>query len=179
MTIGDVLAVIAALFACGATWTATVLISALAFPVRAGRAQAKLIASPGACFGRGLLVSIAVVIVSGIVGRGPGPAKILSGALYVGLAVVAALGSAGIARLMGERIRETGAKMSPFASLTRGTILYVAAGYLPVIGWFLIVPVALCLSVGSGVGVLAPVAPVRPREAVAAPSELGVGGLSA
>ena len=41
--------------------------------------------------------------------------------------------------------------MTPFASLTRASALYVLAGFLPIIGWFVLLPAALFLSVGSAV----------------------------
>ena len=47
-----------------------------------------------------------------------------------------------------------GSPMTPFASLTRASVLYTAAGFLPVIGWFGLLPLALFLAVGSGVAVL-------------------------
>ena len=54
MTIGDILAVIAAVLLVGASWAATILMIALAFPARVVAAQAKLTAAPGVCLGRGL-----------------------------------------------------------------------------------------------------------------------------
>lgn len=150
MTIGDVLAAIAAVCGVGATWAATVLLTALAFPARAERAQGALLLSPGACLGRGagaaLLGTLAVLVLN----HSP-LGKLLSVLVVACLAALAALGSAGIVRLLGERIQTTGTSLSPFAALTRGTALYVVAGFLPVVGWFLIVPLALLLSVGSGV----------------------------
>ena len=98
-----------------------------------------------------------------------------------GLGVVAALGSAAIVRLLSARIDALGSPMTPFASLTRASVLYVAAGYLPVIGWGIVLPAALLLSVGSGVAVLfrgeaagaARSAPARPR-----PGRFGDSGMN-
>lgn len=155
MTIGDVLAVIAAVLLVGASWAATILTIALAFPARVTSAQAKLTGAPGVCLGRGL----AVLLVGGLLAialsqAATGPVRGLALLILGGLGVVAALGSAAIVRLLGARIDALGSPMTPFASLTRASVLYVAAGFLPVIGWGVVLPAALLLSVGSGVAVL-------------------------
>lgn len=162
MTIGDVLAAIAAIFAIGATWAAAILLVALAFPARAERAQEKLVSSPGASLARGLGVTVLFLLVAGALGRHPvGPVRLIAALLWAGLGLLTALGSAGIARLLGERIQAAGSSLPPFAALTRGTIVYVIAGFLPVIGWFLLAPIALLLSVGSAAAALRPLS-VRP-----------------
>ena len=63
--------------------------------------------------------------------------------------------------------------MTPFASLTRASVLYVAVGFLPVIGQFAILPAALLLAVGSGVPALFrarpkpyPITPAAPAAAL-------------
>lgn len=161
MTIGDVLAAIAAIFTLGATWAATILLVALAFPVRAQRAQEALVSSPGASLARGLGVALLFLAAAGALGHHPaGPVRLLAALLWACLGALTALGSAGIARLIGERIQTVGVSMSPFASLTRGTLVYVISGFLPIIGWFLVAPVALLLSLGSGVGALNRAQPV-------------------
>ena len=74
-------------------------------------------------------------------------------------------------RLLGERITQWGTPMTPFASLTRASVLYVLAGFLPVIGWLVLMPAALFLAVGSGILALFSsrvLAPVRPAEVEAA-----------
>lgn len=154
MTIGDVLAILALIMLVGSAWAATILVVALAFPVRVARAGAKLTAAPGRCAGRGLGVLLGVVLLAIVLYNGPGPVKLLA-ALVVGAAgVVAALGSAAMVRLLGERIDAMGSPMAPYASLTRASVLYVTAGFLPVVGWFFVLPAALFLAVGSGVAVL-------------------------
>ena len=152
MTIGDILAVIAVVLTVGITWAAAVLLTALALPARAARAQQSLLAAPGKTLLRGIGVALAFAVLLLIFGMNhAGPVRLIAGVLYAVLGALTALGSAGIVKLIGERIRETGTRMTPFASLTRGTVLYVMAGFLPIIGWFLIVPVSLLLSLGSGV----------------------------
>lgn len=155
MTIGDVLAAIAAILAVGGAWIATLILTALAFPSRTARAHDSLLASPGACLARGAGITLAVALCALTVGHGhTGPTRLVSGALWACLGMLAAIGSAGIVQLLGERITDIGARMSPFSCLTRGAIVYVAAGFLPIVGWLLIAPIALLLSVGSGAATL-------------------------
>ncbi|MDQ2800754.1 MAG: hypothetical protein M3Y13_14080 [Armatimonadota bacterium] len=155
MTIGDVLAFLAVVFLVGATWVATILMAALAFPRKAGRAQEIVLAAPGASLARGVgLFSVISLLGAVMMQSHAGPIRLVAGLLWSSLAALSVLGSAGIARLLGERIQSAGTHMTPFATLTRGTILYVLAGFLPIIGWFLILPVALFLSLGSAVSAL-------------------------
>lgn len=163
MTIGDVLAVIAAVFVLGASWAATLLIVALAFPARVAKAQAVLTEKPGGSLARGL----AILLVGGLLAAvlwnaAAGGTRLLSGLILAALSVLAAVGSAGVVRLLAERIDALGSPMLPFAGLTRAAALYVVAGFLPVIGWFFLLPAALLLSVGSGLSALWPVKRPRP-----------------
>lgn len=170
MTIGDVLAVIAAVTAVGASWGATLLLAALAFPARARRAQQRLETAPGRCLGRGLGVLVVVgSLALGLAQSHAGPIRIVAGALCAGLVAVAALGGAGIVRLLGERIESAGG-MTPFAALTRGAFLFVTAGFLPIIGWFVVAPVALLMALGAGSAVLR--GPVRARQPLPAASSV-------
>jgi hypothetical protein len=173
MTIGDVLAVTMGLMLTGAAWAATILLFALAFPGRAAAAQAKLIQSPKRCLAIGLGTVAGAGLLGAIcAGSAAGPVKLMAGVIAAGVCLAAALGSAGLVRLLGERITALGAPMTPFASLTRASVLYVLAGFLPGVGWFVLVPAALCLAVGSSVLALFP-APVAVR---ACPAEIEAAG---
>ena len=154
MTLGDVLAILALILLVGSAWAATILVVALAFPARVGRAEAKLTAAPGWCAGRGFGVVLGVGVLALLLANGPGPVKLLAAVVGGALGVVAALGSAAMVRLLGERIDTMGSPMAPYASLTRASVLYVTAGFLPVVGWFFVLPAALFLAVGSGITVL-------------------------
>ena len=165
MTIGDVLAVIAAVLTLGTTLTATIVLLALAFPARTCRAQQALTASPGRCLARGAGVLLAMLLVAGTLGRHPaGPIRLLSWTLWAGLGALAALGSAGIARLLGERISQTGAVLSPFSALARGAGLSVLAGALPFIGWLFVAPATVLLALGCGTAALERPKSVTPVE---------------
>lgn len=169
MTIGDILAVIGALVLVAASWAATLLVIALACPRQMARAQERIETRPGRCFGQGLLTLTIVGLVAVALGQShAGPLRLVAGALWAGMAAVAALGTAGIANMLGQRIQETGTQMPPFASLTRGAFLVVTAGFLPIVGWFLVLPVVTLISLGSGMSVLLARVPRRRRRRRAA-----------
>ena len=181
MTLGDVLAVVAAVMLVGASWAAAILMVALAFPARVSEAQAKLTQFPGICLSRGLVVSGVGGVLAIALSQAPaGPVKLLAALILGALGIVAAIGSAAVVRLLGARIDALGSPMTPFASLTRASFLYVGAGFFPVIGTFAILPAALFLSVGCGLpalfrakpkarssAVLSPAIPIGEREIVA------------
>ncbi len=157
MTIGDVLAVTAGISLVGAAWTATILLFVLAFPGRTAAAQARLTAAPGACFGQGLAVILIAAFLAALCwNASAGPVKLLAGLIAGGIGLAAALGSAGAVRLLAERISSPRLAPPPFGGVTRAAILYVLAGFLPLLGWFVLVPGALLLSVGSATSVMLP-----------------------
>ena len=149
MTIGDILAVIAAVVLAGASWGATLIMTALLFPAAVSRAEEQITNKPGACIGRGIAAILAVTLFAALF-HAAGPLRLISGALWCALVLTAALGSSAIVRLMGERIGGIGSEMTPFARLTRASALYVGAGFVPVAGWFLLTPIAAIAAVGAG-----------------------------
>lgn len=170
MTIGDILAVIAAILAVAATWAAAILALGLLFSAKVEAVRELLTVAPGRVFLRGLLTTVAVALVAMVVNSShSGPTRILAGALWCGLLILSAIGSAGIARLLAERIEAAGSNAAGFPVLVRATALYVAAGFLPVVGWFVITPLALLFSVGAASAALLP-GRRRTRPAETAPS---------
>ncbi len=156
MTIGDVLAAVAALLTLGASWGAAILLAALAFPARAARAQTRLTEHPWACLGRGVVVLTVCGLPALLLAQAPGPVRLLLLFPLGLLAAGAVVGSAAAVRLLAGRIETVGSPLAPFAALTRATFLFVSAGFLPVFGWFLVLPAALLLALGAGLPALLP-----------------------
>ncbi len=163
MTIGDVLAAVAALVALGASWGAAILLAALAFPQRATRAQALLTERPWACLGRGAVGLLIIGLPSVVLSHTPGPVRLLLLFPLGLLAAGAVVGSAAAVHLLAGRIEAVGSPLTPFAALTRAAFLFVSAGFLPVFGWFLVLPATLLLALGAGLPALLPArAPAPP-----------------
>jgi hypothetical protein len=155
MTLGDVLAILAAVFIVGASWAAAILLVALAFPKPVARAETCLTTAPGRCAGLGFFALLvcglpAILLIS----AAPEPLKLVGVVLLGALGLLVALGNAAIVRLVASRIDDLGSPLTPFGSMTRASVLYVSAGSLPILGWFFFVPAALLLSIGCGLSAL-------------------------
>ncbi len=65
------------------------------------------------------------------------------------------LGAAGLARMLGERIKPLSGPSSNLTSLVRGALVYELACLFPIVGWFLFIPLAGITVIGAAVfGVL-------------------------
>ncbi len=183
MTLGDVLAVVAGLLAFVATWTAILLATALLFPATTARAQQRVQAKPW----RSFFLGVAVCLIGGGTAVAllnlPDPgAKVLGWVLFGLLWGCLLLGAAGIAQLLGARIRAQSPGLSPFAGLVYGSLILGVAQLFPGIGWFFLAPLAWLCALGAGVAALWPgrknqadTAPLLLREAASSLEEAGVG----
>jgi len=170
MTIGDVMAVALGIAATAATLWAAIIGAALLFgaKVRVG-AQAVAI-KPGGAVIHGAIIG-GVMGLLGIVLLNAGPALIKLVGLGVLLLLIAAatFGSACLALLVSDRIREADKNLTPFAAVGRGAALLVGAGLTPGFGQFLVMPVLVFASLGAAwsalrekaarAEIIAPVAP--------------------
>ncbi|MGO8673356.1 MAG: hypothetical protein ACLQVD_18595 [Capsulimonadaceae bacterium] len=147
MTIGDILAVIAAVALTAASWGATLLMTGLLFPGCVGRARQALSERPAACVGRGVVLVVVVAAV-GVVFHGAGPLRLIPLLLWSVLVLFAAFGSSAVVEIMDQRM-----DVSPEAGFARrmhATALYVGAGFVPIVGWFLVTPIAAVTTLGAG-----------------------------
>ena len=152
MTIGDVLAVVAGVLAVGATLWAAIIAFALLFADRTTQAAGLLEQKPASVLRTGTLVLIVAGVVGLILINQPiGLIKLVGWVMLAGLFALALLGSAGLARVVGERVRTGERRVGPFVGLCRGAGFVVAAGFLPLVGWFALFPVALVASLGASV----------------------------
>ena len=149
MTIGDILAVIAAILLTGAAWGATVLLTLALFPGRVQHARETLLTRPAVCGWRGAAIVLILGVFTVRLMSVPGPARLIALIIAGFLIAAAAVGGAAIVRSVSDRIATEGSDMTVFARLTRATTLFVLAGFLPVVGWFVVVPAVLVVAVGA------------------------------
>ncbi len=150
-TIGDSFAVVAILFGIGLTTWALILASALIFPGKVTAAQERYSARPWQGFGVGLLVALTVGLVSVVMASLPVPIiKFMGTGGLMMLLAISAMGSAGLCQLMAQRIRVMEPNISPYAALTRASMVVAIGGLFPVLGWFFLGPVLLITSLGVG-----------------------------
>jgi len=152
VTLGDVFLIFAALVGISfAAWGSMVL-SCMLFPARCAAGARDLEFHPWRTFFIGLSVFLPTLIVSMVLLSLP-----LTGLKFLGTAVLllllslAAFGSGGLARLVGQRVQTTGGASTFYGGYVKGATLVVLTCHLPVLGWFLLTPVVLICSIGAGV----------------------------
>jgi hypothetical protein len=151
MIIGDVLGTTFLVLAvCVSLWALLVGI-ALVFRESAASARGRLEARPGHALAVGALVGLVAGGLGTVFANLPnGLVKLIGWALLLGLTALAALGGGGMALLVGARIQDASPRLSPFGALGRGAGLLIAAGLVPLLGWFLVVPLSLLAALGAG-----------------------------
>lgn len=150
MTFGDVLAITLLIVVTVVTLWAGIVAFTVVFSRRAQVAANALTDAPGKQVGIGAIVALITGILSVVLmGRG-GPIAALGFAVLAAALAIAVLGSAGVALVIAVRLRELDTRYSPLSATTRGAALAVAAGLIPVIGWFFLLPAALLASLGAG-----------------------------
>jgi hypothetical protein len=168
MTLADVLAVAAGLVIAGAGFASLSVILAVLFPAAVARARLRAETRPGASAGIGAAAAFGAVVGGAIFLKAPLPPLHLGavGAFLIASSL-AVRGGAGLAAALGQRSR-AGAPAAPgpagILDLLRGALLLEAASLLPLVGWFVVLPAALFVSLGAGI------ASVFSREPQPAPS---------
>lgn len=151
ITIGDVLAVVATVVGAAASAWALTICAALVFLRRTDAAHAALHRSWAKCFVVGLIATFVLLFVSTALVSLPLPAAKLMGLFgYTATLALAAVGAAGLARLVANRIMRHDTEVSAYSALTRAAGLLVAASAFPVLGFFVIAPLLIILSIGAG-----------------------------
>lgn len=122
----------------------------LLFPATVERARLRLAHTPWQCFWLGgVLTALISLPVAVLLALSIGPAQFLGYSL-IGLALAfSALGAAGLAAKMGDHLARQSAGLSPAGAFVRGAVALELAAFFPVIGWFILVPLAIVLSLGA------------------------------
>jgi hypothetical protein len=150
MTFGDVLSIaLMVVLTITTTWAGIVAFSVI-FSARARAAATALTDRPGRQVGIGvILFGLAAAGSVSLASKG-GPVAIVGFMIIAAVLAVAVLGSAGLALVVSERLRALDPKYSALEATARGAGLCVAAGLIPVIGWFFLFPAAVWASLGAG-----------------------------
>lgn len=122
------------------------------FPAALERAQERLVEHPYRSASSGLLVGGLGVVGVSILGKIPGLGKIgagLAGSFGILLSV---LGLAALGTRVGEGLPSPVDRERPWFPTVRGTLLVSICCTLPFLGWFVLLPLALCLGLGAGFG---------------------------
>ena len=154
-TIGDSFSVVAVLGGiCLSAW-ALMLAVALVFPNKAHQAENRMSTRPWLCLFLGLLIWLTFGTFSVALISSPVPGvKLVGWGVLMTILSIAAVGSSGSAMLASRRLKRLDPDITPYAALSKSAAFIVIAGLLPVLGWFLIVPLLLCVSTGAGLTAL-------------------------
>jgi hypothetical protein len=154
MTLAQVYAAIAFVFAIIATLTGLLTSVALLMPAHAARAERALDETPKRCFGLG--IAILGVTIIGLIGFNLPVFKLFSSLLLLGISGLITLGCAGMARLMGQRIGEMSGARSSLGCLVRGSLAYSIGVLFPLVGWLLLLPISVLCAAGAGLSAVWP-----------------------
>lgn len=123
----------------------------LLFPATVERARLRLDRSPWLCFfAGGVLTALFALPVVVLFALGNGVTQFMGWALVFLLLTFAAVGAAGMAAKMGERLGARSLNsLSPAGAFVRGAIALELAAAFPVIGWFIFIPLAIVTALGA------------------------------
>lgn len=146
----DISAIFFILLIIGVAFPAMLAAWWLLFPTLITRAQTRVDKTPWRTFWMGLAVVIALTIPIVILLALPfGPAKFIGWMLFAVALAVSAIGSAGIAAHLSERMKESGSTFTPLSGFIRGSIVLELAAFFPVLGWFFLLPLLLVTAFGA------------------------------
>lgn len=151
MTIADVLAGIVALTLLGLGFGSLAITFSLVFPRAVERAAEHVSAHPRSSFVAGLGTLAAVLLLSGILLKVPSaPARLLGLGFLLATLTVATLGGTGLAVQLGRRLRDPGKDAPSTRDLIGGALLLESAVAFPIVGWFVVFPIAFLVTLGAG-----------------------------
>lgn len=145
------------------------MLSTAIFPALVARCEERLTERPVRTVIVGVFTYVPIMVLAAAVGKVPHPAVQLS-ALFLALATVTAalVGSAGMARRVGTGLVSARDEVEPWRRVWRGGLVLALTFLLPLVGWFLVLPLTLV----SGFGALLLSRPKRaPRAVVVAEPE--------
>jgi uncharacterized membrane protein YhaH (DUF805 family) len=150
MYMGDVFAIFGGLLAIGIALPGLLLAWSLILPATVERARGRLQGAPWRCFWIGLAGLLASgVPVAVLLNIPAGPIKFVGWVALFVLLALASVGAAGLAALMGQRLRDVGMSASAPGALLRGAIALELAAAFPLIGWFVVIPIATICVFGA------------------------------
>jgi hypothetical protein len=169
MTLADVLTAIAVLAIAGAGFASMALILSLFAPAAVERAASRMSKRRGLSLALGLLSLFGLISLVGSLLKVASPlARLVAVFLILGGLTVALLGGVALARTLARQARATDGPLG-IRDLLRGVFLLETAVLLPIVGWFVVLPISFLLSLGAGFQSLWPRASQAPP--VTSPAE--------
>jgi hypothetical protein len=163
----DVTAIFGTLMALGIVFPGFLTAWWLLFPATVERARMRLEATPWQCFWLGGVATALIVIPTTILIALPiGPAKLLGWLGVAASLTLASLGAAGLVAQMARRLQGQ-STLSSAAAFVRAAVALELAAALPFIGWLVVVPLTIVVSLGATVFALLRWVPARAAQPAA------------
>ena len=123
----------------------------LLFPDRVDLAHQRVEATPWRSFFAGVGAAVAAAIPISLLFAIPLPFTSFLGAVFLfTVLTIAGIGAAGIASLMAERLQtRSGDTLSKSGAFVRAAVALELMAAFPLIGWLLVIPVSLLVSLGA------------------------------
>lgn len=148
----DVIAIFGILLIIGLAFPALLLMTRVTLPAPVERARLRIERTPLRCLGLGLLfLSLSALPIAALLNV-PGPGQFAGFTLIILLLTTALIGAAGMAARLSERLPSANAQTSPsMARFVGGATALELAVIFPVIGWLVVLPIALLMALGATV----------------------------
>ena len=121
----------------------------LLLPATVERAQHRFDITPWKSFWLGVGLLFIIATPAGILLSAGGVGQFLGWALVAATLTVSGIGAAGIAAKMGVLLVRRADNLSPAAAFVRGAIALELAAVFPLVGWFIVIPLAIIASLGA------------------------------
>lgn len=139
--------IIIILFSWGTLAALLVLLPAL-LPGRVARAQQVAQNSPGRSFVIGLVNFLFFGVVAAIFAQGGEVGGLLAAIIFLVLLAITAVGLAGLNQIVQGRLYP---KIDGVRAGLKTAVLLIAGGLVPLLGWFVIAPILMLISLGAGI----------------------------
>jgi hypothetical protein len=165
----DVSAIFGSLLSLGIVFPGMLTAWWLLFPAMVERARQRLDRTPWHCFWLGGLAAAGAVIPIVILLALPlGPARLAGWGLIFLVLALASFGAAGLAARMAAQLHKVGGAGTPLGAFVRGAVALELAAAFPVVGWLVVIPLAVVTALGAAL-----FAVLRWAPALAAPPAAG------
>ena len=167
----DMTAIFFILLIIGIAYPALLSAWCLLFPTTVESARLRLERTPGKSFWLGLAALIGFLIPILILINLPSGFLKFLGFVTIGvMLVLSSIGAAGLASRFADKLNRLG-NFSAIGSFVRGAVIIELASILPVLGWFIFLPIAIVTSLGASVFALLNWNPKSTAPAVEVPAQ--------
>jgi hypothetical protein len=149
MTSAEVNAAVAVVLGLSLVFPALALLLSALFPGTASAARDHVASRPLRAVGAGALVAAPALFATAVLAQVPGAGKLVALLLFALVFFAAFTGTAGLAAHVGGRLPSPGDAARPWLPTLRGAIVLEVACGLPIVGWFVLAPLALLLGAGA------------------------------